>query len=178
MDEEREIVIHVELTAADYRRVYWRQGRLIFLSFLAFVVLIGLVTFLFAIYLFTSPIPGPKKFLALIIPLIFLMFVSLVPIQILVNLWIRSKKLSEMAEPSVVTFSAHQVKGESPSSTIQTLYTRYVKVVETETDFVFFPQKQLFQLVPKRFFADHADISELRRRLVLNLGQKAKVFDN
>ena len=97
--------------------------------------------------------------------------------MILFNIWKQSKYLGRVAEPTEVIFRADSVKLIAQSSFVETLYSRYEKVVETRTDFIFYPQKQALIPFAKRFFTSDDDIRELRIRLVSNLAEKAEVLE-
>lgn len=177
MDSEGNIVINVQVTAEDFRRVLFRQSRKILVLSLPLIGIFGLSFFLISIWIFLSPGGASKRIPALLIFILPLLFVSILPAMILFNIWKQSKYLGRVAEPTEVIFRADSVKLIAQSSFVETLYSRYEKVVETRTDFIFYPQKQALIPFAKRFFTSDDDIRELRIRLVSNLAEKAEVLE-
>lgn len=51
----------------------------------------------------------------------------------------------------------------------------FVRVVETRSLFLFFPQRNICQIVPKRAFPDELQIDEVRRIAKKKLGRQAKI---
>ena len=177
MDRERDIVVSMDPTVEDYRRVLFRMSRKILLVSLPLILLLGLGFLLMAVWVIASPAPLANKIPAMFVPSLPLLFVCLLPTVILYNIRKQSRHLAEHAEPSRVTFTTETMTVNSPSSAAETLLSRFVKAIETETDFVLFPQKQVFVPIAKRFFSSDEDIAELRRRLVSNLDNEAKVLE-
>jgi hypothetical protein len=177
MEGQREIVVSIRPTIEDYRRVMFGQSRKILFATLPVILILGIGFFFIAVWVFVSPTPLPKKIPALFLSSLPLLFVCLLPAVILYNVRKQSRHLAERAELSQVTFSSSSLTINSPSSTVETLLSRFVNVVETDSDFIFYPQKQAFIPIAKRFFESDADIIELRARLTSNLGEDAKVLE-
>ena len=178
MDGDRDIVVSLNPTVEDYRRVLFRMSRKILFVSVPLILVLGLGFLLIVVWIIASPASLANKIPALLLPSLPLLFVSLLPTVILYNIRKQSRHLAERAEPSQVTFTTASMTVSSPSSAAETLLSRFVKAIETESDFVLFPQKQVFVPIAKRFFDNNEDIVELRKRLVSNLGADAKVLEN
>jgi hypothetical protein len=177
MDGQRDIVVSMNPTEEDYRRVLFKLSRKILFIWVPLILMFGLGFLLVLVWIVASPVPLSNKIPALLLPSLPLLFVCLVPTVILYNIRKQSRNLAVGAEPSQITFTSESMTFISPSSAAETLLSRFVKAIETESDFVLFPQKQVFVPIAKRFFGNDEDIVELRRRLVSNLGDEAKVLE-
>jgi hypothetical protein len=60
------------------------------------------------------------------------------------------------------TFDEHQVTVSHPRSSSQHEWSVYKKVLETPNLFMLFPQDNLYNPIPKRAFADAAEMDRFR----------------
>jgi len=87
----------------------------------------------------------------------------------------QANKATKAAERAQVTFDSEGYHAFSESVSSSRNWSKFEKVVETNSDFVFFPQENIFYPIPKRFFDSEDQISKLRVLLRAYLGDKAKL---
>ena len=172
MDESK-IEIVIAVTQEDYRRVLaWQSKARIKVS----VAFLALLTILFAAGILFLAISGRTLSPVVLMPL-------LVPILILsFNIWlifrnirVQASDLVATTEPTTFVFSADGFRTEASSSSSQTHWAKLAKIHETELDFIFFPQKNIFFPFPKRFFESTQQIAQLRQ-LIANGIDEGKSF--
>lgn len=176
--DERIIEVEIYIEPGDYRRIlYWyHRTSLIINGILAgLFLLIGLLA-LVAIAL-SGKTAGAQN-----INVVFLflptLFIGLVFGLKLFNIWRQSKAVAEIAEPTRYLFDETGISSVATSSSSQIVWEKYVKVVETKSDFIFFPMKKRFFPFPKRFFNNPDDILALRDLISEKLGKAAKLLTN
>jgi len=158
----KEIVVNVEITTEDYRRIlfWYHKKRLIVIS--AWLVLIGvpvISAFLILPFSKSSQNISPYNFLPLTIPVL---LPVLILALLLFNIRSQAKNIVKTTEPTRFTFTEEGLEAVSKSTTVQNLWGRFQKIQETKFDFILFPQKNNFYPIPKRFFQTETQINELR----------------
>ncbi|HRI03722.1 MAG TPA: YcxB family protein [Pyrinomonadaceae bacterium] len=85
----------------------------------------------------------------------------------------QAKKIEATAQPTEVVFEEDGIKTITPNSSTEARWERYEKVCETKSDFIFFPQHNIFFGVPKRYFSNDREVERLREILKQRMGRKA-----
>ena len=92
----------------------------------------------------------------------------------------KMKKLAmeaaEQAEICEIVFDPEGIRAESESASSRTEWSKFVKVVETIEDFVFFPFKSVAWSIPKRFFERESDVETVRGLIAGKLGKKSRLL--
>lgn len=168
------IEIDIGISEEDYGRVLlWQcKKKIIFLSGFVFAM-----TVIFAGSVLFFGISKPKVSLVLFTPI-------LIPIFLVgFNIWqifrnIRNQACDGVAttEPTKIVFSPAGLTAESNSSSSRTLWRSFMKINETTTDFVFYPQKRIFFPIPKRFFNNSEQIKQVRDFISAGVGEKERVL--
>ena len=95
---------------------------------------------------------------------------------ILFNIYNASNNALKFNRKQIIyTFSPIGYKIETNSSSSQSEWSNLHQVIETEKLFIFFPQPNLLQPIPKRFFDNETETEEFRRLLIFGLNDKAKL---
>jgi len=169
--EGRNISIWGKPAAEDFRLVLlWFRWKRLAIVISGFVIILGFVTFYIANVRPRDP-SNDTRFITYIL-------LAVLPIGIAGQSYFMirrgAKKLANLAQGSQYRFDEDGVEtGLTASGRMN--WERYVKIVETSNDFVFFPQENIFYPVPKRFFESEGQIVELRSLIAERLGSKAKL---
>lgn len=167
MGDERKIEVEIDVTVEDYRRVLFWFNKTIF----PFISMI----FVFAI-LGTGFIAFREgDVIALILFGLSGIFFILYVCSTLLSIKRQSKNLAEISEVTTIVFDEKGVESKSESTLNQTTWERFAKICESKTDFIFFPQKNIFYPIPKRFFKSDNQIEEFKQLIKDKLGENAKL---
>jgi hypothetical protein len=157
----RVIEVDVDANESDFRRIMFRYQRK-YLNFLgvAFAVIgIPLITRI-GLALFSNLVSGSIPIMIFTIAPPFCIVLMIV--LIVRNIRKQAANLAETTERTKFSFTNEGVDTASPSTSTSVAWSKFRKIQETSTDFIFFPQTNLFYSVPKRFFDDDGQIAELR----------------
>ena len=164
------VVAQYRLTAKDYLRVLiwyqWKRVALIFGVVLFLMLLLGLAVL--------RPTPSdPYKrtplYFAVVITPIFLAGVAYV------GLLRQASKLEAISEDTELTASGSEMRLITGSTDSRTKWDRFHKVVEINGYFVFFPQDNVFFVVPKEGFADTNTLEKFRSILKSGFADRARL---
>jgi hypothetical protein len=167
-----EITVRIDANAADYRRVLWwyQRTRTVITAVLTFLVLFGIGYYVSNRT--NDPAYGGLR-LEFIIALLCVPFIAFG--TLFFGVWRQARKIEEISVPSSITFNSNGISSVSESSETDVQWKRFNKVVETEQDFIVFPQENVFYPVPKRFFEDASQIVSLRTLIMEHLGERSKL---
>jgi heme/copper-type cytochrome/quinol oxidase subunit 2 len=176
MENERKIEIEVDVKAEDYRRIlfwyHWKRIAIVGLVWLlVFPLTIWFVAFGAGANPFESKDNSPLPVFA-----IFAMIPILIVVSFYFSIWRQAKKIEKISEKTSFVFSAMGFDSKNPSTSFQTTWERLNKIHETKSDFIFFPQENVFYTIPKRFFRNDEDIQKFKSLLRETLGKKAKLI--
>ena len=165
MDLEQRISIQVLNEEADFYRLLWRTRRR---ALIVTILLICLVLGSFSFYASLSTPADPEYDLRLAL-YITSMFVPLfVVFVVYVALKTHAKKAAVEAEIVTMTFDDEGVEINGPRASSKTRWAAYKRIVETQEDFIFYIQSNIFYGVPKRFFDDSGQIEIVRSLISKN----------
>jgi len=162
-ENEKQVTVNVEITTDDYRRIlfWYHKKRLIIISI--WLVIIGIpviLAFLVLPFSKSSQNIFTANYFPLIIPVL---LPALILGLLLFSIWKQSKNIVKTTEPTKFIFTKNGLEAISKSTTVQSLWSSFQKIQETKTDFILFPQKNIFYPIPKRFFQNEMQINELRQ---------------
>ena len=160
MSLENKVEVAVEVTAEDYRRVlfWYHKTRLIIYGILIAVFSLP-VTLGIIFVLSQGRVKTPQIFLFLIFPILLPFFTLGLTVFKIRN---QAQNIVKTTEPTKFTFTEDGLTAVSDSSTVKTKWSKFHGIKETKTDFIFFPQKNIFYPIPKRFFDNEIQINQLR----------------
>ncbi len=169
MESERIIEIETDLEVGDYRRaLFW----------------INKPIFLFIIIIFAFAIPGTgfiafreDDVIALILFALSIVFFILYIFSTLLSIKRQSKNLAESYETTAIKFNEAGMESKSNTTFIQMAWEVFEKIRESNTDFLLYPQKNIFYPIPKRFFKSENQIEVFKQLIREKLGAKAKLKD-
>jgi len=167
MTENKKIEVEYLATAADYRRVllWYRWKRLAVIIGITFLVGIPILVSAFS----SDPANRPPGFV--------LWFLLVLPVLVLAvfywGIYRQAERIEKIFEPVKVTFTKDGLESEGESSSAEMNWDSFYQVYETNQDFIFFPEKNIFYTIPKRFFTNAEEISEFKTLLRENLKNKA-----
>lgn len=173
--DEKIIEIEVVNTAHDYRRVLFQQQwkRIILI---AIIYLLIIVPTLWLTMFGAGANPSESKSNDILIVMsLFGILPILMAVSIYFGVWKQAEKVSKVIEKATYTFSEQCIVAVTDSSFSQVNWNRLSKIRETEKDFVFYPQENVFFVIPKRFFQNEKQISNFRKLVNEKLGDKAKL---
>ncbi|HMU33452.1 MAG TPA: YcxB family protein [Pyrinomonadaceae bacterium] len=172
---ESPVEIDFKADTSDYRRMlfWYHRSRLGLIAL--FWLLLVVPAYIVVLFGAGGSVSGTESGLS-----VFALIVLLVlPLSLVINLyfgiWRHGRKLAAISEPGKVTFDEVGVSSISKSASSQMIWERFKKVYETNEDFIFFPQENVFYTIPKKLFISEAQIAELRSLLRNKLGKKAKL---
>lgn len=170
MEEQKGITIQVLNEADDFFRLLWYMQKRKFIT-TGIVILAILGSFVF-----TAMMSVPQDhaednrwilhIVIVVFPLIFCLFIYF-------SLKSNADKLAEGSESSTIRFDSDGIEISSLRSSANSSWSSFDKVVETPSDFIFYPQPHVSFGIPKRFFENDLQIENLRTLLVRNLDDKA-----
>ena len=88
----------------------------------------------------------------------------------------RARNAVQVSLPTTFRFSLDGVEITNEVVNGKMNWQAYQKIIETKTDFLLSPQKNQFTPIPKRFFANEAQIQSFRDFAQINLNNKAKLL--
>jgi hypothetical protein len=171
---ERTVKVEFQTTAADYRRIlfWYRRTRLLVGAILYLLVVIAIGWFL--MFAGGGPSGRETSSTSTVFGLLLVLPVFLAA-SLFWQVWRQAKKVEKISEPGTATFSPSGLRFETASSTSESAWARYHRVYATTTDFILFPQDNIFYAIPKRFFRSQEDISIVNEILKEHLGERAKI---
>lgn len=173
--ESVRLEIVVENTAADYRRVFIHLYRVRWMMIgVIYLLLMSLVLWLTLFGAGANPFEE-KKNSVIWVMLIF----AILPIVIAASIALKIRKqtniIAKTLEPTVFVFSNDGLATTAKSSSVNVLWNTIQRVRELKEDFLFYPQENIFYVVPKRFFQSELQIQRFRELVLEQLGSKAKL---
>lgn len=172
---EEDIEIEVVNTTQDYRRVLFQQQwkRVVLIAIVYLIIVIPM----FWLTMFgagANPFESKNKDILIVISL-FGILPILMAISIYFGVWKQAEKVSKIITRAKYTFTEQGLQAITDSSSSQMDWNRLSKIKETKKDFIFYPQENVFFVIPKRFYQDQFQIGSFRKLIVEKLGEKAKV---
>jgi hypothetical protein len=169
------IEIEVLNTAQDYRRIlfqqHWKRVALIGIVWLIIIVpTIWLTMFGAGANPFEAKSNDP-----LIVMSLFGILPILMTISLYFGVWRQAVKTAEITERTIFIFSDQGLKTETETYSSNMKWNRFSKVKETKTDFIFYPQENVFFVIPKRFYQNSIQIDTFKRLVSDKLGTKANL---
>lgn len=175
MSENEKIEIEVTNTAQDYRRVLFLQSYKKFLiaGILYFIVIVPMLWFTF---FGAGANPFEEKNGSIILVMLFFALLPvLIAVAIFWNINKQAKMIGKTLTPAKFIFSDNGVESNSESSQVKVDWETFEKVQELKEDFLFFPQKNIFYTIPKRFFQNENQIMVFKDLIRKKLGKKANL---
>ena len=167
MEIERKIEIEIEVKVEDYLRVLlWVNKPTFLLISIIFVLAIlgtGFIAF------------REGDVVALILFCLSIVFFVLYVFSTLLSIKRQSKNLAENSEIASIKFDETGLESKSDTTFVKMAWERFERIRETNTDFVFYPQKNIFYPIPKRFFKSENQIETFKQIITEKLGEKAKL---
>jgi hypothetical protein len=170
MPSEQEITVRFHPSAADYRKVLiwyrWKRQAVIFA-----IVLVGLLMTGLAFVTPTAAEPYKRLpiYLGVILTPIVCVFVAYLGVRK------QARKLEVISEDTEFTFTRDGLHSRTSMSESTIKWERFDKVVETSKYFVFFPQHNVFYMVPKGNFDGDSQLMNFRSIVRDSLGDRAKL---
>jgi hypothetical protein len=87
----------------------------------------------------------------------------------------QAEKIEKVFEPAKVVFTEKGIRSSGESSSAEMDWKNFYRVYETKQDFIFFPERNIFYTIPKRFFGGIDKIYALRELLRETLTDRAKL---
>jgi len=173
---DRNITIQVNNTANDYRRALVRvSAKWIFL-----VGIIYLIVILPMLWMVLYGAGGSTRDANSSVGQTFALL-TLIPIGIAaalyLNIWRQSKIIERSLEKSIFVFSDDGVESTSRLASVKVAWETLQKIRELKDYFLFYPQKNVFYIIPKRFFVDENQLLDFRNLVKEKFGDKAKLKD-
>lgn len=170
MESVRSIEVEFESTEKDFQRVLlWYLWKRILLQTLLIIVLAVVFSYFLGVNVFDIKNNGWAT----------LAFVLTITVLIILDLYrrvfSRAKKLKAIMKPAKTVFSEQGVASTTANASSNRDWANYIKIYETNKDFIFFSRKYFFSTIPKRFFKSQSEIVSLRELIKAKLGEKAKL---
>lgn len=177
MESERKIEIQIDVKAEDYRRVLFWYNRV---KISVFVIgIIVAIPFLIWFLLFvegTDLIDAENR--DLFSKVVFYGMFVFLPVYlglILFSILRQSKTLASISEITPLVFDENGLESKAVSMNTKSNWERIAKICETKTDFVIFPQENIFYPIPKRFFKSELQIIDFKKLVLNMLAEKAQL---
>jgi hypothetical protein len=168
MNQDNLIEVNFETNVQDWRRVLvWYRWKRMLIEYVLMVILGVPFLYFFGINLLDLKNNGFAAFS------FFFTVITLFIFSIYFGIWRQAEKLKNIAEPAKAIFSDKGLKTISKSSSSEKTWERFSKIFETKEDFIFYLMENVFFTIPKRFFQDEKQISELKQLFRQKLGEKA-----
>lgn len=166
--QEKKIEITVSLTFQDIlRNIFWQTFKKVWFIFLLALAF----TPFFFVGVYSLIIAG--KFGALIIMPAVPLFIVLI---ILFSIYSSAKKSFKSIKGDIKwVFTENGYETVTPIGTSQSNWEGLEEIKETTQDFLLYPQKPIFIVIPKRSFQNEIQMSEFKELVQENLGEKAKL---
>ena len=170
MSVDKRIKVDFETNVEDWRRVLiWYSWKRMLIEYVLIIVLGVPFLYFFGINLLDLKNNGFVTFSY------FFTLVTLLIFSIYFGIWRKAEKLKKIAEPATAIFSDKGLKTISNSSSSEKTWERFSNIFETKEDFIFYLMENVFFTIPKRFFQDANQTTELRQLFREKLGEKAKL---
>lgn len=174
--EDKEIEIQVNLTSDDQKRCLLWYDRVkitclkIIVGFFAIFILVGGVAF--------SLDSDDSTSVIMLIPILipFALF-SFLLFSIFRNINKQAEIVELNSEEIKYTYRDNGFEVNSNSSRLETSWNKIHKIIENKTDFLFFPQENIFFPIPKICSENENQIEKLRNLIGSNLGANAKLIN-
>ena len=161
LSKNPKIQVAVDLKASDYRRgLFWhewkRQGGVLFVCFfIAPPIVFHVVEDKLTLYIFLTSL------------------LIIAAISVYFTFFKQAEDLEKDSEPSSYIFDPNGLEAESKSASSTMNWKVFHKVHETKSDFIFLPHKNMFFIVPKRFFVSERQINDLKEMIKCKMADKA-----
>jgi hypothetical protein len=161
------IEIEVELIFEDFlRNIFWQSFKNFWFIFLLALVLSPLV--ISGLYALIS---AGKFSLLILVPIL----PMLAALLVLYSIYSSAKQAHARARHKIQwVFSEAGYESFTAIGTSEISWAGIEEIAETSKDFLLFPQKPLFIIIPKRFFSA-SQLVDFRKLVRENLGSKAKL---
>jgi hypothetical protein len=169
MTENKKIEVEYLANAADFRRVllWYRWKRLAVIIGITFLIGVPILVSAFS----SDPANRPPGFV--------LWFLLVMPLLVLAvfywGVWRQAERIEKIFEPVKVTFTEDGLESKGESSSAEMSWDGFYQVYETNQDFIFFPEKNIFYSIPKRFFSGQDKIAEFKELVREKLSNRAKL---
>ncbi len=170
-----EIEIKTKTTAEDFKRALLSHSRIkiIGLAIVTAAFFLFIIVGIFLLALSKKNNTSPALFFPILFPALLFAFLLFSSFRTITK---QSQQLEENSEETAYIFDEQGFLAESASSSVKTLWSKIYKVTENKTDFLIFPQKNLFFPIPKRFFESENQINIFRTIIQKQLGENAKLL--
>jgi len=172
MEEKRSIEINVQLEFQDFWQVlFWQTIKRFWLMYLLTLV----ITLPVISMIFYALLTNPEKIKfspVIILPLLPLLAVLMSQWSVYSS---AKKSMASVKGKTLWIFSEDDFKVFTPVARNESDWESLEKIEEKSKAFLLYPQKNVFMLVPKRFFESEAQIQEFRELVREKLGSKAKL---
>ena len=179
MTEHQTIKIEGTYIVQDYRRTLFLQSYKKFA--IAVILYFIVVTPMFWLTFFgagANPFEEKNSSVVLLISL-FAITPVLIAGAICWNIDHQAKKNGEILKPAKFIFSydgvESKIESKLKSSQVKIDWKAVEKIQELKDYFLFYPQKNIFHPIPKRFFQNEHQITEFKNLVREKLGAKAKL---
>jgi hypothetical protein len=175
MSENEIIEIEVTNTAQDYRRVLFLQSyKKVLIAGILYLVVV--TPMLWLTFFGAGANPFEEKNGSIILVMIFFALLPvLIAVAIFWNIYKQAKMIGQTLTTAKFIFSSEGVESNSATSQVKVDWKTFEKIQELKEDFLFFPQKNFFYTIPKRFFQNENQIAVFKSLVRENLGVKAKL---
>ena len=172
--QDRNIVVEVETKAQDYRRVLFGQQRKR-IALIAIVYLIIIVPTLWLTMFGAGANPYQSKSNdPLLVFGVFAVLPILMAMSIYFSVWKQADKIEKITERTKFTFTEQGLEAVAQTTATKSDWSRFQNIKETKSDFIFFPQENVFYTIPQRFFQNDEQINDFKRLACEKTGSKAK----
>lgn len=173
--DDKGIEIEVVNTAQDYRRVllWFHLKKLLIIGVFYLVVTAPM---LWLTFFGAGANPFDEKNNSVIhVMIIFALIPILIIGGIFYNIWKQARNIEKTLEPAKFIFSNEGLESTSKSTSVKVTWDTFQKFQELKEDFLFYPQKNIFYTIPKRFFQDDFQREKFKNLVREKLGDKAKM---
>lgn len=173
------ITINVKMLASDYVHSlrYHNLSNKLMLSVLLLFYLSGLSIFFYTAMSsseFSYSDIDLGKLLVILLPALFPLI--LITFSMFFGGYLAYKKVPDFQKDIRYSFSDDGYETSFSKGFSQVNWDNLVKVSETNKCFLFYLQKSMFQVIPKRAFNNSDEINSLRKIIASKLGSKAKLL--
>jgi hypothetical protein len=171
MTDNKKIEVEYLATAADYRRVLLRYRWKRLAAIIAVAVLIEFVVLYSAFFTMDASArpPGFVLWFLLVLPLLILAIFYW-------GISRQAERIEKLFEPVKAVFDENGIRSKGESSTAEMAWEDFYRVQETKLDFIFYPEKNIFYTIPKRFFGSEGKVKDFRELLKDSLNSKIKLL--
>lgn len=179
MENEQNIEIDVFVNVKDYRRVlFWHSRntiyKILFTLFVSLPILYYFAGFGDGINLFNLGNVVTILRFGVIAVFVFLLIILA---SLIYSIWKQTDQLKNLFEETKFIFSENGIESICKLCSSDRSWESFVKICETELDFIIFQQETMFYPIPKRFFESQMQINEFKELLSQKLGEKAELLN-